>query len=251
MINIIIRGDKMNNAFNLESNSIWSFKDRGNLNGHKGDYRGNWTPFVPRNIILRYSKEDDLVLDQFLGSGTTLMESKLLNRRGVGIDINMAAINIAMERIKNIKGNTFMYIKKGDARNLDFIKNESIDLICTHPPYSNIIKYSKDINEDLSLMSINNYYENINKVAEEAFRVLKKDKYCTIMIGDIRKNGFVIPLGFNVMNIFLKNNFRLKEIIIKEQHNCKSTEKWREISKKNNFLLIQHEYIFVLKKELF
>ena len=40
----------------------------------------NWSPYIPRNILLRYSKEGDLVLDQFAGGGTTLVEAKLLNR---------------------------------------------------------------------------------------------------------------------------------------------------------------------------
>ena len=50
------------------------------------------------------------------------------------------------------------------------------------------------------------------------------------------------------MQLFINEGFSLKEIIIKEQHNCKSTEKWRDIAKKRNFLLIQHEYIFVFNK---
>ena len=80
-------------------------------------------------------------------------------------------------------------------------------------------------------------------VAKESYRVLKNNKYCAIIMGDIRKKGFIIPVGFNVMEIFLKEGFLLKEIIIKEQHNCRSTEKWREVAKNKNFLLIQHEYI--------
>ena len=50
------------------------------------------------------------------------------------------------------------------------------------------------------------------------------------------------------MEIFINTGFLLKEIIIKEQHNCKSTDKWKQIAMKRNFLLIQHEYIFVFQK---
>jgi len=66
--------------FSLESNTVWSFKSRGNWATHNGNYRGNWSPYIPRNIILRYSQENDLVLDYFCGSGTTAVECKLLNR---------------------------------------------------------------------------------------------------------------------------------------------------------------------------
>ena len=54
------------------------FKDRGDWATHSGKYRGNWSPYVPRNLILRYSKPGDWILDQFMGSGTTLVEAKLL-----------------------------------------------------------------------------------------------------------------------------------------------------------------------------
>ncbi|MGI5880364.1 MAG: TRM11 family SAM-dependent methyltransferase [Syntrophomonadaceae bacterium] len=74
---------------------MWSFPDRGNWATHKGNYRGNWSPYIPRNIIQRYSAEGDVVLDQFVGSGTTLVETRLLKRRGIGIDINPSALDLA------------------------------------------------------------------------------------------------------------------------------------------------------------
>lgn len=66
------------------------------------------------------------------------------------------------------------------------------------------------------------------------------------MIGDKRAKGNVVPLGFQLMQIFIEAGFRLKEIIIKEQHNCKSTGKWINIPR--SFLLLAHEYIFVFYK---
>jgi DNA modification methylase len=239
---------EMNEIFNLETKTLWSFKARGEWGTHKGDYPGNWTPFVPKNIILRYSKDNDLILDQFLGSGTTLIEAKLLNRRGIGCDVNPIALGLSKNRIERVKGNNSIQLVKGNAKDLSFIKDGTIDLICTHPPYSNIIKYSKDIDEDLSLLNINDFYESMKEVSKEAFRVLKKGKYCAVMMGDIRRNGCVIPLGFNVMNLFLNQGFRLKEIIIKEQHNCSSTKYWEEISVKKNFFLLAHEYLFIFFK---
>ena len=238
----------MENGFKLETSTVWSFPDRGNWSTHKGDYPGNWSPYVPRNIILRYSKENDLILDQFIGSGTTIVEAKLLNRNIIGYDVNEKALEISKNRIKNIMGNNSVELLKRDARCLYDIKDNFIDLICTHPPYSNIIKYSKDIKEDLSLLSREDFYIAINQVAKECYRVLKKDKYCAILMGDTRKNGFIIPLGFDVMNIFINSGFKLKEIIIKEQHNCSSTNYWKEISVKRNFYLIAHEYLFIFKK---
>lgn len=234
------------NSFNEEYTTIWSFKDRGDWATHKGDYPGNCSPYVIRNLVLKYSKRNDIILDQFVGSGTTMIESLLLNRRAIGIDINDKALNITKSRIKDIDGRYKLI--KGDARKLT-LKDKSIDFICTHPPYMDIIKYSSGINGDISLLSGEEFYNSIKLVAKESYRVLKNNKFCAIVIGDIRRIGFIIPVGFKVMEIFLQEGFLLKEIIVKEQHNCKSTEKWRQIAKKSNFLLIQHEYIFVFKKE--
>ncbi|WP_035288950.1 MULTISPECIES: DNA methyltransferase [Clostridiaceae] len=238
----------MEKNFKLETDTIWNFEERGNWCTHRGDYPGNWSPYVPKNIILRYSKEGEFVLDQFVGSGTTLIEACLLNRKIIGCDINDRALNICSDRIKNLSKKDNVFLKKRDARNLYDIKDESIDLICTHPPYANIIKYSKNIDGDISLLDIEEFYEAMKDVAKECYRVLKKEKYCSILMGDTRKRGFIIPLAFNVLNIFMNSGFKLKEIIIKQQHNCKSTEYWRDISIKRNFYLIAHEYLFVFKK---
>ena len=236
------------NSFHEESTTIWSFKERGQWATHKGDYPGNCSPYVVKNLLIKYSNKDDVVLDQFVGSGTTIIESLLLNRKTIGIDINDKALNITKSRIKDIGGKYKLI--RGDATKLK-LKNKSIDFICTHPPYMDIIKYSNGIKGDISLLSGEEFYNSIKLVAKESFRVLKEKCYCAILIGDVRKNGLIVPVGFNVMGLFLNEGFLLKEIIIKEQHNCKSTDKWIEIAKKRNFLLIQHEYIFVFQKGYF
>ena len=235
--------------FELEMNTVWSFPQRGKWATHDAKYRGNWSPYIPRNLLLRYSHEGDLVLDQFVGGGTTLVEAKLLNRNIIGVDIN----NNALERCKEkcdfeYENSGKVYFYEADARNLNFIPDESIDFICTHPPYANIIKYSEDIENDLSHLKVKDFLIEMEKVALESYRVLKKDKFCAILMGDTRQKGHIIPMSFEVMKIFEKAGFRTKEIIIKEQHNCRATGFWKTNSVKYNFLLIAHEYLFVFKK---
>ena len=237
------------NDFELELNTVWSFPKRGDWATHDSKYRGNWSPYIPRNIILRYSNENDWVLDQFAGGGTTLVEAKLLNRNIIGVDINENAINRCHEKC-NFDYETAgkVEIRLGDARNLNFIKNNSIDLISTHPPYANIIKYSEDNKNDLSHLNVTAFLEQMEIVASESYRVLKKEKFCAILMGDTRSKGHVIPMGYEVMKIFEKKGFNIKEIIIKEQHNCKATGYWKTNSIKYNFLLLAHEYLFIFKK---
>ncbi len=236
--------------FELEMTTHWSFPNRGSWATHDAKWRGNWSPYVVRNLLLRYSSEKDLILDQFVGGGTTLVEAKLLNRNSIGVDVNDLALKRCKEKVsfEHVGSNGEVCIKKGDARDLDFLNNESIDFICTHPPYANIIKYSEDIPSDLSLLDINPFLEEMKKVASESYRVLKSGKFCAILMGDTRRKGCIIPMSFEVMKIFQSVGFTLKEIIIKEQHNCRATGYWKTNSIKYNFLLIAHEYLFVFKK---
>lgn len=177
-----------------------------------------------------------------------MIECKLLSRKGIGIDVNVDALHITKSRLK-FEYKTIYEPKliRADSTNLqNIIPNEKIDFIFAHPPYANAIKYSKDIKEDISRLNLQEFLNQMNLFSKECFRILKKDKICSILIGDIRKNKNVIPLGFYIMNIFIQTGFTLKEIIIKEQHNCKMTDYWKD--KNMSFYLLAHEYVFVLKK---
>jgi len=238
--------------FQLETTTVWSFPDRGKWATHKGDYRGNFAPQIPRNIILRYSKKGETIIDPMVGSGTTLIEAKLLGRNGIGVDINIAPLTIAKERISSIKNNdykTYQLLYHGDARNLDRIQDSTIDLICTHPPYLNIIKYSENNEDDISqISSIKQYIAEIKKIADECYRILKPGRYLAILIGDTRKYKHYVPLSVFVLKAFLDIGFLLKEDIIKVQWNCSSTPKWRKLSMRYNFHMIMHEHLYVFRK---
>ncbi|VVM21390.1 sensor protein fixL() [uncultured Gammaproteobacteria bacterium] len=230
---------------------MWSFPRRGNWATHKSTYRGNWAPEVVRNLILRYSKQGDYLLDPMIGGGTTAIECKLLNRNLLALDINPNAIQITKVAL-DFESEFSPTIKTqiNDSRDLFILKNESIDFILNHPPYADIIKYSdKEIEQDLSnIHDLDEFCDEIEKVAKEFYRVLKKGKYCAILIGDTRRNKMYQPLAFKVMQRFLGVGFELKEDIIKHQHNCKATGFWVNKSKEYNFLLIMHEHLFVFKK---
>lgn len=223
--------------------------DRGKWATHDAKYRGNWSPYIPRNVILRYSQEGDTVLDPFVGGGTTAVEAKLTNRNFIGVDINPNALEITRNKLNfDCEYNPQIEIVQGDARDLSFIPNESIDLICAHPPYADIIHYSEDIEGDMSLLPIKEFLFEIARAAQEFYCILKNGNFCAILMGDVRKKGMVQPLAFETMRIFEMADFKTKEIIVKEQHKCKATGYWKTNSIKFNFLLLAHEYLFVFKK---
>jgi len=250
--------------FKEEKTTVWSFKQRGNWATHSGEYRGNWSPYIPRNVILKYSKPGETVLDYFCGAGTTAVECKLLGRRCISLDINDKAIELAKRNLDfTIESGQLKFTNEesyhqiyepqvliGDARDLSFLQDNSIDLICSHPPYANIIHYTDSKEGDLSFLDIDNFLKEMIKVARESFRVLKPGRQCAILIGDTRRKKHIIPLGFKLINVYLDEGFKLRELVIKRQHNCKTTGFWYANSLKYNFLLLAHEYLPIFEKPL-
>jgi len=213
-------------------------------------------------VILRYSKPGELVLDYFCGAGTTAVEAKLLGRRCIAFDINNKAIELAKENVNfSLEPQQLAFtgeevvpqvyepeLSVGDARDLSFLQDNSVDLICAHPPYANIIHYTDSKKGDLSFFDIDDFLREMSKVANESFRVLKPERQCAILIGDTRRQKHVIPLGFKLINVYLNAGFKLRELVIKRQHNCKTTGFWYTSSIKHNFLLLAHEYLPIFEK---
>lgn len=244
--------------FALERTTVWSFENRGKWATHRGDYRANWAPEIPRNLILRYTEPNDLVLDQMVGSGTTLVECKILNRNGIGADINLDAIMLAWNRLDftYAKTSSIQKLYLADARSLDLIPDSSVDLIATHPPYANIVTFAKQskIEGDLSRVhSIGEFISAMKEVAIECLRVLKPGKHCAILIGDTHRHKHFVPMSYRVLEAFLDaewggTRFILREDVIKKQwHTQTMRGRWKE-SYQHEFLLTFHEHLFIFRK---
>jgi SAM-dependent methyltransferase len=239
--------------FRPESTTVWSFPERGEWATHAGDFPGNWSPYIPRNLILRYTQPGDTILDPMMGSGTTLIECRLLGRRGIGVDINPAAVMVARDRL-------FFHYERpshwppecpvttyvGDCRNLDKIEDDSVDLVATHPPYGGIISYSR-LPGDLSALPLDDFLPEMRVVARELFRVVRPGGHCAILVGDTRRHLHYVPIAYHVMEAFLAAGFLLREEIIKLQWNMKATrQRWRR--RLYPFYKIAHEQLFVFRK---
>jgi len=262
--------------------TVWSFPKRGTWATHKGDYRGNWAPQIPRALITMFTKPGDLVLDPMVGSGTTLIEAKLLGRNSIGVDISYGAVILTLHRLyylvkalEEYKGRrragsagissvevggvniediekAWFKVYHGDARRLDAVESGSVDLVAVHPPYFNIIEYSGSrVEGDLSRAeSLEEYLRWLRDVAREIYRVLKPGKHCGVLIGDTRIHRHFVPISHHVLEIFLDTGFILKEEVIKIQHKMKTTrEVWNKL-RERDFLLIYHEKLYIFRKPI-
>jgi DNA modification methylase len=236
--------------FKLETTTLWHLPRCKDWATHSlnARFRANWDPEVARNIILRYSKPGDIILDPFVGSGTTLIESRLLGRKGIGVDLSREAIILARDRL-NFGTGTEQKTCIGDARKLDLIKSSSIDLIATHPPYLKFVfDDSKSSGGDLAnLNSMASFAREMKKVAKECFRVLKQGHYCAVLMGDAKKHRDYVPVAYGVMQSFQAAGFVLEDDIIKVQ-STKITPELKKISIKDNRILLVHEHLLVFRK---
>lgn len=237
--------------FSPERTTVWDFPERGAWATHRSDYRGNFAPQIPRNVILAYSDENELILDPMVGSGTTLVEARLLGRNAIGLDINAHAVKIARERISfEASTQTQQTVAVGDVRKMTKIPDDHVDLIVTHPPYLDLVKYSdgQNPNDLSSFSSISTYMQQLALGIAEMYRVLRSGRYCAILIGDTRRGQHFVPLSHFVLRQCLAQGFVLKEDIIKTQHNTMHGRRWAPSAKKFKFFLIMHEHLFVLRK---
>lgn len=169
--------------------SIWKFKEM------ESDAKTGWHPaqfssVVPERVIKMFSFVGDVVLDPFIGSGTTCIVAKKYNRYSIGLDINKDFLKLANQRLEETKGDSDLArLLLEDARNMVSVPDSSIQLIITHPPYWNCVKIS-DIKEDLSNCdngSYQSFLDSMHQVLIECYRVLESDRVAAFMVGDIMR----------------------------------------------------------------
>ena len=248
----------------LNVDSLWLIDRRDSTGKHENNYHGNFVPQIPNQLIRRYTKKGDTVLELFAGSGTTLFESEKLERNYVGFDINQQMIDYVKSKMSDTDKIHFAInnCDVTDGEKMKSMWNQGVkwsdrgtaDFLIAHPPYLDIVKFT-DQPEDLSnVPDLNLFIDKFVQAMGNGLSLLEKNKYFAIVVGDVYKKSEVIPLGFYLMYAVKKNfKVKMKGVIVKNIEGNRgklgSQGIWKYRALNSDYYLFKHEYIFVFKKE--
>jgi DNA modification methylase len=210
-------------------------------------YAGATPSWVIWQLLTRYTREGDLVVDPMCGSGTTIDVARGLNRRALGYDLTPSRPDIF----------------RADARKLPLEDGKS-DFVFLDPPYSTHIEYS-DNPADIGRLDSGGadggkaYYDAMTAVIDEAFRILRDRRYLGLYVSDSwrkRKGddpgsgaGVFMPIGFELFSI-LRRRFKPVDIIAVVRHNQKLARgNWHKAAEEGNFFMRGFNYLLIFKKE--
>jgi DNA modification methylase len=249
------------------TDSLWIIGERDKSGSHRGDYHGNFIPQIPNQFMRRFTKKGDVVLDTFLGSGTTLIECKRLGRNGIGIELLPKVAEMAKQRISQeslFDEKVFTEVLVADSTKIEtrqrvdeILKShgrENVQLIIMHPPYHDIIKFS-DRPEDLSnAKSVDDFLKLFGNVVSNFLDLLERKHYLVVVIGDKYTNSEWVPLGFMIMQEVLnEGGVILKSILVKNIVNNRAKRNqehlWRYRALVGGFYIFKHEYILLFQKK--
>jgi DNA modification methylase len=168
----------------IEATTFWDFPRQSYGLTPKGDnkYPGVTPALIIYNLIWRYTDPGDLVVDPMAGSGTTLDVCREEKRRCICFDIAPPRPDI----IKN------------DSRNIP-LEDNSVDMVFVDSPYGDNVRYNDDPNCIGKISSESEeFYDELEKVMKECYRILKPGKVIGWLIGDQWVKGLITAVGFNV-----------------------------------------------------
>ena len=265
------------------TDSLWILEARDSSGAHQADYHGNFIPQIPSQLLRRFTQAGDIVLDPFIGSGTTAIEANRLGRRYIGIELAPSVAEIARQRILEDSlawsanphllevpqpyappaAPTDLNIIAGDStaaetaeevrRRLADYGADSAQFLIMHPPYYNIIRFSDDPADLSNCRDVDHYLERFVAAYRNMAQFLDQGRHLAVVIGDIYQQSEWIPLNaLLTWELMTDKDLRLKSVIVKNMVNNRAKRNqehlWRYRALANGFYIFKHEYILLFQK---
>ena len=245
------------------TDSLWLLGSRTSNNGHSLDYHGGFIPQIANQALLRFTCTDDIVIDWFVGSGTSAVEAANLNRRLIGVELKAELVEHVGRKVSDSVSSGRPRLICGDSTTPETLESvqsalrgmgsEHAQLAILHPPYADIIQFS-DSDADLSnCPSTDEFLERFRLVAENAYATLEPGRFAVLVIGDKYSRGELDPLGFKCLQVMNEVGFRTKSIVVKniegnEVGKGRTNNLWRYRALNGGFYVFKHEYVMFFFK---
>ncbi len=221
--------------------TLWDYPSQDYGEGQQGipGYKGATPSYIIWNLLQRYTKEKELVIDCFAGSGTTLDVARDLNRKALGYDVHPTRKDIF----------------RVDARKLPPELTNKVDFVFIAPPYSTHLDYGPDP-RDIGKLDAKSgkYYEAMQQVFGEIIRVLKPGKHMGLYVSDSYEHkadgkGKFYPLGFELFGRMQQAGLEPVDIVSVVRHNkTLDMGNYRKAADEGNFFLRGFNYLFIMRK---
>jgi len=219
---------------------------------------------VSRLIQCFTNKEDRVILDPFVGIGSTAIAAESLGKIGIGIELSPEYVEKARMRPCNIQLGVLekgeRYIHNADANDLlSHVRQNSVDMVITSPPYWDIllqertadykkIRHYGNSAGDLGIIrDYKQFLDALEKVFRLVYDALKPEKYCCVIVMDLRKKNKYYPLHADVAEFMQQIGFIFDDIIIWDRRH--EYNMMRPLGYPSKFRINKaHEYILIFQK---
>jgi DNA modification methylase len=221
---------------------VWQFTYEGRDIRDKNVHPATFPIALSKRVISLFTHEGELVLDPFVGSGTTLVAARDLNRNAIGFDLQAKYIDLCFERLvsNDLFNRSQQVAVQDDARNIPaYLYPETVSLIWTSPPYANLLnrkrlnksrrdrrneqfgrieQYSQDP-RDLGTMPIEQYTQAMGDIFEALLPLLKPKAHCVINVPDMWWEDQRVTIHIALVEELRRRGYELRNIIIWDRTN--------------------------------
>lgn len=223
---------------------VWNFFYESRDIRDKNIHPATFPIAMAKKVIEQFTHKGELVLDPFVGSGTTLLAAQDLERNAIGFDLKEKYVDLSNNRINSIFNDCYcrQVAIREDARNVvKLIAPNTVKLLFTSPPYANLLnrkrknksrrgilrkneqfnkieQYSQDP-RDLGILNARDFQKAIFDIFRLMKPIFKEKAHILINISDIWFDGKRIPLHVEIINALAKAGYELRNTIIWDRRN--------------------------------